>query len=214
MGVLGWTIFRCIFHTESKYSLYMFGFCLRLCKTCMKTDLRSGNKSRLTSVESRESVRFSNSRSSFCTLVWASKLQNQGCFFGDLSQGFLLALTTEFQGCFSLSLFLRVFWNGLTRLTLMLNGCFLKLSQCISSVYVPDMSSRNAFTTIFYKSTPTIVEKNNLLISYSNFNLGRITTSIIFLMTFLSFSILNEIQTSSLVDKRLSSWSFRLPFFN
>lgn len=86
----------------------MFRFYIRLCKICMKADLQSCNESRLTSVESRESVRFYNNRSSFCTLSWASKLQNQRCFFGDLPLRFIGSNNTT-HGSISLSLsFLRL----------------------------------------------------------------------------------------------------------
>lgn len=121
----------------------MFGFYIRLCKTRMKTDLQNCNESRLTSVESRESVRFYNNRSSFYTLVWASKLKNPSFFVEIFPRG-LPARTVATHGCVSLSL-----RDGLTRLTLMLNGCFLKLSQSISSDSVPDMSFRNTFNTPF-----------------------------------------------------------------
>lgn len=60
----------------------------------------------------------------------------KGVFLEIFHRG-LPALTTATHGCVSLSLW--VFWDGLTRLTLMLNGCFLKLSQSISSDCVPEM---------------------------------------------------------------------------
>lgn len=165
-------------------------------------DLLNCNESRLTSVESRESGWFYNNRSLFCILVCASKLQNSKVFFGDLPQG-LPALTTATHGCVSLSLW--VFWDGLTRLTLMLNGCFLKLSQSISSDRVPDMSSRNAFNTIFLNPLRRWCKKHGQSSVFILLHLllfcffGRSTTSVCFLMTSVSLNISNEIQTSSLL---------------
>lgn len=165
-------------------------------------DLQNCNESSLTSVESRESGGFYNNRSSFCILVCASKLQNSRVFFLEIFPRGLPALTTATHGCVSLSLW--VFWDGLTRLTLMLNGCFLKLSQSISSDFVPDMSSRNAFNTIFLNPLRIWWKKHCqssvfILLHLFCFVFGRITTSVCFLMTSVSLNISNEIQTSSLL---------------
>lgn len=123
----------------------MFGFYVRLCKICMKADLQSCNESRLTSVESREAVRFYNNRSSFAPFLELQSYRIKGVSLEIFPSG-LSALTTQLVALF---LSLWVFWDWLPHLTLMLNGCFLKLSQSISSVCVPGMSSRNAFTAIF-----------------------------------------------------------------
>lgn len=75
----------------------------------------------------------------------------------------LPALTTQLVALF---LSLWVFWDWLPRLTLMLNGCFLKPLQSISSVCVPGMSSRNAFTTVFLNPLQICWEKKHVPFSF------------------------------------------------
>lgn len=175
----------------------MFAFSFRLCKTywtVMNQGLHQWNQGNQDD--------FIKTETCFASLFVLQSYRIQRCFLEIFPRG-LPALTTATHGCVSLSL--RVFWDGLTRLTLMLNGCFLKLSQSISSDCVPDVSSRNAFNTIFHNPLRRWWKKHGQSSVFILLHLllfcffGRITTSVCFLMTSVSLNISIEIQTSSLL---------------
>lgn len=162
----------------------MVGFYVRLCKACMKADLQSCNDSKLTSVESRESVRFYNNRSSFCTLSWGSKLQNQGCFFGDLPLRFTGSNNTT-RGSVSLSLsFLRLAATSDLDAKWMLLETVAKhfFSLCARHVI------QKCFYHCFSKSSANMLGKKTCSLFFLFFLL-------FFLMTSVSLNISNEIQS-------------------